>query len=115
MSVGRRIKPQAISAPLQRDLDRIAELFGEGLQRFGGPYLAGDRFTAADAFYCPVAYRVQGWHLELPADAAAYIERLLALPGMQAWTTAALAEPYREPSHEAEFEELGEIVEDLRH
>lgn len=114
MSVGLRIRPRRISTALQRDLDRIAELWLQGFDRFGGEFLAGDQFTAVDAFYCPVAYRVQSWHLPLPDRAAAYIEKLLSLPGMRAWTKAALAETDREPSHEAEFVALGEIIEDLR-
>ena len=114
MSVASRIKPYRITDALQKDLDRISELWGEGLQRFGGEFLAGETFTAADAFYCPVAFRIQGWHLQLDSAAAAYSERLLNLSGMQAWTRDALAEPYREPSHEAEFAALGEIVADLR-
>ena len=114
MSVGLRMQPRRISDALQKDLDRISELWSEGLQRFGGEFLAGERFTAVDAFYCPVAFRIQSWRLKLDTAAAAYAERLLNLPGMQAWATAALVEPYREPSHEAEFAALGDIVEDLR-
>ena len=114
MSVGLRIQPHQHSDALQKDLNRIAELWQQGLDRFGGEFLAGARFTAVDAFFCPVAYRVQGWNLTLPEAAAAYVDRLLKLTGMQAWTAAALAEPYREPSHEEEFAALGQIIEDLR-
>ncbi len=114
MSVGLRIKPHNTSDALQRDLDRVVELWQQGFDRFGGRFLAGDDFSAVDAFFCPVAYRVQGWQLALPTPAAQYVECLLSLPGMQAWTEAALAETYREPSHEQEFAALGEIIEDLR-
>ena len=114
MSVGLRLKLRTVPEALQQDIDRVCELWTQGLESFGGSFLAGERFTAVDAFYCPVAYRVQSWNLQLPSLAAAYVEQLLALPGMRAWTAAALVEPFREPSHEEEFAALGEMIEDLR-
>ena len=114
MSVGLRIRLFEETDALRKDLSRIAELWEQGLDTFGGPFLAGSKFTAVDAFFTPVAYRVQTWGLNLPPRCTDYVERLIALPGMQAWTQAALAETFREPSHEVEFAELGEILEDLR-
>lgn len=114
MTVGLRMRLKHQSDALQANLQRLAELWQEGLQRFGGPYLTGSEFCAADAFFAPVAYRLQTYGLTLPAEAAAYAAHLLALPGMQTWTAAALIEPYREPSHEDEIRALGECLEDLR-
>ena len=57
-------------------------------------------FTAVDAFYCPVAFRVRTHGLALSDGAAAYARRLLALPAMREWYDAALAEPWREAEHE---------------
>ena len=114
MTVGMRIRLFEETDALRADLARIAELWEQGLDAFGGPFLAGSQFTAVDAFFTPVAYRVQTWGLELPQRSMEYVERLLDLPGMQDWTAAALAETFREPSHEDEFAELGEILEDLR-
>ena len=114
MTVGMRIELPAISAALARDLERIQELWQQGLDQFDGPYLAGSRFTAVDAFFAPVAFRVQTFDLPLSATANAYVERLLALPGMQSWTNAALAETFREPSHEDELAALGRVTADLR-
>lgn len=114
MSVGIRIKLHQISPALQADLDRISELWQQGLQQFGGPFLAGSAFSAVDAFFAPVAFRVQSYGLPLPAAAQAYVDRLLQLPGMVAWQQAALADPYREPSHEAEPLRHGLLVADLR-
>ncbi len=114
MTCGLRVKLHTISPALQRNIDRLDALFSEGLSRFGGPFLAGDTFTAADAFYCPVAFRAQTYGLTLSAPAQAYIGRLLALPAMQDWYAAALAETVREPEHEAEVTEAGIIVADYR-
>ena len=115
MTVGLRVRLHDHPAALVRDLARLGELWNEGLMRFGGPFLAGRSFSAVDAFFAPVAFRVRTYTLDLPGAPADYVERLLNLPGMQAWEQAALAEPWREPAHEAEIAALGERLEDFRH
>ena len=114
MNCGVRVKLNSHSDALKKDLTRIGELFTEGLERFGGPFLAGPKFGGVDAFFCPVAYRVQSYGLELPPAAMAYVKRLLALPAMKRWYEAALAEPYRDHEHEAEIAAAGKITQDLR-
>jgi glutathione S-transferase len=114
MSVGVRVRLHGIGSALQADLDRLSELWLDGLQRFGGPYLAGSEFTAVDAFFCPVAFRIQTYGLPMPAAAMAYVNHLLELPAMQQWTREALAEPWIEPSHEADCLKDGVLLEDLR-
>jgi len=114
MSCGLRIRLHARPAALERDIARIAEIWSEGLARFGGPFLAGPAFTAVDAFYAPVAFRAQTYGLEFGTAADAYAARLLALPAMREWYEAALAEPWREAAHEAEVRAVGEWLEDLR-
>lgn len=114
MNCGLRVKPNAISADLQRDIARLDELWNEGLSRFGGPFLAGTEFTAVDAFFAPVAFRIQTYALQLSGAAAAYASRLLALPAMQAWYTAGLDEPWRETDHEAEILAAGSLIADYR-
>mgnify|MGYP000922389759 CR=1 FL=1 len=101
MNCGLRVKKLSISAPLQKDIDRLNALWEEGLTRFGGPFLAGNRFTAVDAFYAPVASRIQTYNLSMTENAAAYAQRLLALSGVQEWYNAALQEPWRHPDYEA--------------
>ncbi|MEM7100933.1 MAG: glutathione S-transferase family protein [Pseudomonadota bacterium] len=114
MSVGLRITLHKIDTDLSRDLDRLAELWQQGLERFGGPYLAGSQFSAVDAFFCPVAYRIQTYALDTHPVLHNYSQRLLELPAMQSWTNEALTEPWREPAHEEEFLALGNIDADLR-
>jgi glutathione S-transferase len=114
MSCGIRVKLRGVDAALQRDLSRVSELWNEGLQRFGGPFLAGNEFTAADAFYAPVAFRIQTYSPPLDGDALAYAQRLLALPAMREWYESALSETWRDQAHEEEVLQWGEIVEDLR-
>lgn len=114
MNCGLRIKLNTVTPALQADLDRIDEIWCEGLSRFGGPFLAGDSFTAADAFYAPVALRLQTYGIELSQPAADYATRLLAVPALLDWYQAGLAETWREPSHEAEARAAGTITSDLR-
>ena len=114
MSCGVRVSLHGVTPALQADLDRLSELWQEGLNRFGGPFLAGEAFTAVDAFFAPVAFRIQTYGLNLPADALAYAQDLLALPGMQQWYAEALREPWREAAHEEDVLAHGALLSDLR-
>ncbi len=114
MTVGLRIRLAEFPPELQSDLARVDALWNEGLRRFGGPFLAGAAFTAVDAFFCPVAFRVQTYDLALTPPARDYCGRLLGLASMQAWTTDALLEPWRDPPHEDALRRAGEWVADLR-
>jgi glutathione S-transferase len=114
MNCGVRVQLRQTDPALRADIARINELWCEGLQRFGGPYLAGKAFTAVDAFFAPVAFRVQTYGLELDRPAAEYAQRLLALPSLRRWYDAALAETWRDPTHEEDIHRYGSILEDLR-
>jgi glutathione S-transferase len=114
MSCGVRVRLHEHPPALARDLARLEALWGDGLTRFGGPFLAGSAFSAADAFFAPVAFRVQSYGLVLGARAGEYVARLLALPSMQAWYADGLAEKFRDAPHEAEILAQGALVEDLR-
>jgi glutathione S-transferase len=74
----------------------------------------GARFAAVDASFVPVASRVQTYALPLPAQAAAYVSRLLDLPAVKEWITAGLAENFRDAGHEEEVLTQGVLLEDLR-
>lgn len=114
MSCGVRVRLAALAPPLAADVQRLDELWGEGLRLFGGPFLAGPAFTAVDAFFAPVAFRAQTYALPFGSAASAYIERLLALPAMRQWYQAAIAEPWRNPGHEDEVRQAGEVIADHR-
>ncbi len=74
-----------------RDLERIDAMWRGELEASGGPFLFG-AFSAADAYYAPVCTRVRTYALPLSAASAAYLERIHALPAMQAWCNEARAE-----------------------
>jgi glutathione S-transferase len=114
MSCGQRIRLHEYPAALERDVARLGALWNDGLHRFGGPFLAGNVFTAVDAFFCPVAFRVRSYGLALDAPAAAYAERLLATRALREWYGDALKETLRDAPHEEEMARMGEVLEDLR-
>lgn len=114
MNVGIRVELHMPSPALNRDIARLRELLEEGLARFGGPFLAGSAFTAADAFYAPVAFRVRTYGLDIGPVARGWVDHMLALPAMREWEAAALAETWREESHEAEVAAAGRVVADHR-
>lgn len=114
MNCGLRVQVAHWSGALLQEWKRIDDLWCEGLARYGGPFLAGANFTAADAFFAPVAFRVQSYAPSLTPDARAYAERLLALDAMRQWYTAALAEPWRDEAHEVEARAAGIWLQDLR-
>ena len=114
MSCGQRVELREIDEALAADIRRIDEIWTEGPQRFGGPWLAGAAFGAADAFYAPVAFRVQTYGLSLSQPAAAYAERLLGHPAMAEWYEAALGEPWRDAAHEREISQAGSVTADYR-
>ncbi|GGB62613.1 glutathione S-transferase family protein [Blastomonas aquatica] len=114
MSVGVRAELLDIPPALQADIDRISEIFCDGLDRFGGPWLAGADFSAVDAFFAPVAYRVRSFGLPLAAPAKAWVGRMLSHPAMVEWEAAALAETWRDPDHEDEIAAVATVTADYR-
>jgi glutathione S-transferase len=86
---GRGMNPE-----VAKDIDRIAAIWTTCRERYGrsGELLFG-AFTAADAFYAPVATRFATYGVRVPGLARRYVDAVLALPAMQEWSAAARAEP----------------------
>lgn len=114
MNCGVRVELFNTSEALQKDIRRIDELWCEGLQQFGGPFLAGNRFSAVDAFFAPVAFRIQTYGLVLSPKATDYWQLLVKEDAMQEWYKSALRETWREPSHEADITAAGKLIHDFR-
>lgn len=78
---------------VQVDIDRIVALWSECrlVAKDSGPFLFG-KPTLADAFFAPVAVRLRTYRVEVPAEAATYIETIYQWPAFQAWQRAGLAE-----------------------
>lgn len=113
MNCGLRVRLDSYTPELEKDIARLDELWCEGLTRFGEAYLAGQSFTAVDAFFASMAFRVQTYDLSMSPEALADARRLLALPSMQEWYAAALRETWRDKAHE-EMTRNGKWLHDYR-
>ena len=90
-------------AGVRSDVARLVSMWQGLLAEHSGPMLFGS-FTIADAYFAPVCTRLTTYALPMPADIAAYVARVAALPAMRIWTEQALAEhdfvafdePYRQ-------------------
>ncbi len=75
-------KPTPDMTPrLQSDIERVLQIWTEtrAEYRADGDYLLGD-WSAADAFYMPVATRFRTYGVDLEGEAASYAETILAHP-----------------------------------
>ena len=86
----------------QGDIERIVDIWRECLATYGGPYLFG-KLSAADAMYAPVVTRFVTYDVSLDPVCAGYRDRILALPFMREWATAAMQEPDEVEELDVEF------------
>jgi glutathione S-transferase len=114
MNCGIRIELNTISTALQKDINRINELWEQGIKQFGGPFLGGGTFTAVDAFFAPVVFRAQTYHLSMSETSKKYMHTILQLPAMKEWYQSALEEIWRDPMHEQEALDAGKLIADYR-
>ncbi|WP_309090086.1 glutathione S-transferase family protein [Phenylobacterium sp.] len=88
-------RPVELSPATQKNIRRIVGLWLSMLDRFGGPFLAGD-WSIADAFYTPVATRFRTYGVKLSdygddGRAGEYASLLLEQPDFLEWEAAARA------------------------
>ena len=87
----------------QADIDRVTEIWKDCLASYEGPYLFGKKVTIADAMYAPVVMRFVSYDIALDPACAEYVARILALPAVQEWVSAAKTEPDEIDELDAEF------------
>ena len=78
----------------RRDIDRIEDLWAWAASRWGGagPYLFGENFCAADAFYAPVASRCRTYGVALQPASQSYVDALLNHPATVEFYEAGMLE-----------------------
>jgi len=111
MNLKLKLKGKPASPEVQRDIERIVEIWEEARNRFAsgdGPYLFGD-FSVADAMYAPIVWRLHIYNVALPPVAAAYSAAMLAHPAMLEWYRAALLETEAHAHYDKLAEEYGGI------
>lgn len=76
----------APTAAVLADLDRLQVLWAwaRATTGAGRPWLCGG-YSAADAFFAPVAGRIAGYNLPVEPEAAAYVAAHLAHPSFRRW------------------------------
>lgn len=103
MNLHRPIGAKALSDVARIDIARVQAIWVECRERYGadGSFLFGS-FSAADAMFAPVVHRFRTYAIDAPAAVRSYMDAMLALPAMAAWTEAALAETILIPAFETE-------------
>lgn len=76
---------------VRADVERIVDMWTGLLKEHGGPMLFGEA-SAADAFFAPVCMRLRGYALPVPGHITDYVRRVCALPAVNEWMQASLAE-----------------------
>lgn len=82
------------------DVDRLATLWAHARTVSGaeGPWLFGDH-SIADAFFAPVAARIAGYGLPVPADAARYVAAHLEHPSFRRWRAMGMVDGSDQPKY----------------
>jgi glutathione S-transferase len=93
MNVRARGRRVPMTEALAGDLERIGEIWTRCRREYAsrGPWLFGD-YSAADAMFAPVAFRIQTYDLPLPATAVGYQATVLADPQLREWADDAAVE-----------------------
>ena len=89
--------PAPLKAPpegVAQDVARLGELWSWALTETRGPWLGGRQFSAADAFFAPVALRLKEYALSA-SGTDDYVEMLLEHPAVTKWIVLAKSDPRR--------------------
>ena len=100
MNIRRRYAGFEVDTEVQADLERLDQLWALALDRHDqGPYLFG-AFTVADAFYAPVASRIDTYDLPIGVRAREYVSTVLSHPSVARWQAMALADGHIQEHYE---------------
>jgi len=93
MCIRERVDVRPWSPVLAANIERVIRIWEESRRRFGagGAFLCG-RYSIADCFYAPVAFRFRTYAVTPGGTAGAYVEALLTHPDVSEWERGALAE-----------------------
>ena len=73
------------------------------MERYGGPFLFGEKPTVADAMYAPVATRFISYAVAVSPVSEAYCQTIAEWEPMKEWAAAARAEPEEMEELDVEF------------
>ena len=87
-------KQRTIPDDAAENVRRINAIWFDCLSRYGGPFLFGAGFGAADAMYAPIVARFNSYGILVSPKCHRYMDAVMALPAWQEWTDAALKEKW---------------------
>lgn len=94
MNVRRRLAAEpSWPEDTRTDLTQLFATWTHALEKFGGPFLFGQR-SIADAMFAPVATRLRTYKVTVPEPAQAYCDAIFADAAFQDWERAAEAETW---------------------
>ena len=91
MDFAREQEMPELRAETKTQIERILSAWESALAAHKGDFLFGS-LSVADCMYAPVVSRFLTYGVETSAPVKAYMDRVMALPAMQEWRKAALAE-----------------------
>lgn len=92
MNLSNRFPDFSVSDAVAADLRVLEGMWEPRLAHSGGPFLFGE-FGAVDAFFAPVATRIDSFCLPVSETARGYTDRIMAHPLMRQWIADAALEP----------------------
>jgi glutathione S-transferase len=95
VNLGKTYAERDRGEPVARDVARIAAIWREARERFGGdgPFLFG-AYGAADAMYAPVVTRLDTYSITVDPVSRAYMDAILATRSFRDWREDALQEEW---------------------
>jgi glutathione S-transferase len=84
MDFVRNKPPPELREDTQKQIARIITAWEEALSTYKGDYLFG-KFSVADCMYAPVVSRFETYGVTVPDRSRAYMDRIIALAGMEEW------------------------------
>jgi glutathione S-transferase len=95
MNIRNRLPGRGRAEGVAEDIARVVDIWTSCRKQYGsrGDYLFG-AFSIADAFYAPVVTRFTTYDVRPSAEAAGYMEAMIAHPFMKEWIEAAKVESW---------------------
>jgi glutathione S-transferase len=106
MNLAKSYRDSLPRAEVLKDLARIEDIWSRARDRFGGAgaWLFG-AYSAADAFYAPVASRIATYNLPISPAIQAYVDAHLNDPAFRRWRAMGWAEHLEQPSYRMPYAE----------
>ncbi|MEM7613924.1 MAG: glutathione S-transferase N-terminal domain-containing protein [Pseudomonadota bacterium] len=105
MVLHHRMEGFVASEGVRADLARLSQLWGLAREASAGPWLFGD-YSAADAFFAPVAARIAAYDLPMPPEDQAYVATHLAQGSFRRWRALGQTDTHIQHQYDNDFKKL---------